>query len=725
MFSFFWFFYSFTLLDGIKLQKVSSAKLKIRFLAAFSVKIPSLSSQINRAKIKDMSKAFDPKKNYSATQKAVGYVTREKALQKDYDRVGFRAGLEVHQQLKTRKKLFCNCPSGVYNRKGDYDAEIIRHMRPTLSELGEYDGTALMEFKTRKTIIYQIKNQTACTYDIDDTPPFPLNREALDIALEIAHLCKLNIVGEVHIIRKQYLDGSIPTGFQRTAILGVEGEIQLQNKKVRLIQLSLEEDSCREVSDIGHERVYQTDRLGMPLIETVTYPDFSTPDEVREGAEYIRFLNRSTGKVNVGIGAGREDVNVSCRGGARVEIKGVAHNQWIPELTHNEVFRQWSLLRIRDLLLERIKEIRKWEIKSLPVDPEKLALDFPEGKNIWETGCRIVAVNLPCFQGILSHFTQPGKMFADELSDRLKVIACIEKPNMAHSEELEPEGRVGRWEGLQKVLDAQDQDTQLLIWGPEEDIPTALETIEERCRFAFEGVPRESRKSFANGTTIFERVLPGPNRMYPDTDSVPIPLEDAYIEEMQDRLPMDVSYMYRQMREWGIPSDTYVYILRNNLFPLIQSIYADLKIAPAFAGTLFGHMLKHIEGQFARSPDFRYERIYDLLCFLKSQRIDLAITGGLLPELYQHPQMDPSSVLASVNFKSIPKSQVLDNIPFLQQIAEQSGVSALPEARIHWIMGQLRPTALGNLGMPDLYEQVADLVLEKRETQSRKAGYHE
>ncbi len=108
-------------------------------------------------------------------------------------------------------------------------------------------------------------------------------------------------------------------------------------------------------------RVYQTDRLGMPLIETVTYPDFSNPDEVREGAEYIRFLNRSTGKVNVGIGAGREDVNVSCRGGTRVEIKGVAHNQWIPELTHNEVFRQWSLLRIRELLLDRIKDSQQVE----------------------------------------------------------------------------------------------------------------------------------------------------------------------------------------------------------------------------------------------------------------------------------------------------------------------------------------------------------------------------
>ena len=109
--------------------------------------------------------------------------------------------------MLTRKKLFCNCPAGVYNDSDDYDAELIRHMRPTLSELGEYDGTALMEFKTKKEIIYRVKNETTCTYEVDDTPPFPLNKEALDISIEISLLSKLNIMVEVHITRKQNLDG--------------------------------------------------------------------------------------------------------------------------------------------------------------------------------------------------------------------------------------------------------------------------------------------------------------------------------------------------------------------------------------------------------------------------------------------------------------------------------------------------------------------------------------
>ena len=139
----------------------------------------------------------------------------------DYEQLGFMAGLEVHQQLDTRSKLFCRCPAG--RRVAACDAEVLRHMRPTLSELGEYDGTALMEFKTRKEIVYELNRSTVCTYEIDDTPPFEIDPEAVAIAVEMALRFDLNLVSELHVMRKQYLDGSIPTGFQRTAMVGLTG----------------------------------------------------------------------------------------------------------------------------------------------------------------------------------------------------------------------------------------------------------------------------------------------------------------------------------------------------------------------------------------------------------------------------------------------------------------------------------------------------------------------
>jgi glutamyl-tRNA(Gln) amidotransferase subunit E len=652
-----------------------------------------------------MKKKFDAGKNYEATKKKIKYVSRKEATQKDYDRIGFMSGLEVHQQLDTKKKLFCNCPAGLYNKSDDYNAELIRHMRPTLSELGEYDGTALMEFRTKKEIIYRVKNETTCTYEVDDTPPFPLNRQALDIAIEISLLSKQNIVGEVHITRKQYLDGSIPTGFQRTAIIGVEGEIPLKHKKIRLIQLSLEEDSCREISDIGHVRVYKTDRLGMPLIETVTYPECVNPDEVKEACDYIRFLNRSTGHVRTGIGAGRQDVNVSCRGGSRVEIKGVAHTRWIPELTHKEAFRQWALLAIRDKLLKKVDHPASWTPKHEFLKNHHLSFSSDLLKKAAETN-QLLAINLPHFKGLLSHFTQEGQVFAGELAGRLKVIACLELPNMTHSEAFEPEFCKEDFKKIASLLDAGDDDAQVIVWGPEIDLKTALETVEERCRMAFEGVPNETRKSFEDGTTIFERVLPGADRMYPDTDSAPIPLETDHITKLGENLPGDVIDRYHTLQKWGIPEDTYTYIFKKNLFPLIERIDKELDVDPKYVGTFLGHTLKFVEGHYTPADTFNYKMILPLFGFLKEQDVDYELVKKMIPLLYEHPKLEFESVLNTLKFKKIQKKEILAKISFLKEIYKKTGRSKQKEHAINWIMGELRPTAVGNINLTELRQEV-------------------
>ncbi|MFO8067709.1 MAG: Glu-tRNA(Gln) amidotransferase subunit GatE [Bacteroidales bacterium] len=657
-----------------------------------------------------MKKKLESQENYKNTRKEIGYVGRKQATQDDYDRIGFMSGLEVHQQLKTKEKLFCHCPAGIYQKDDQFDAEVIRHMRPTLSELGEYDGTALMEFKTRKEIIYRINNRTTCTYEVDDTPPFPVNKEAVDIAIEISLLKKLNIVGEIHVTRKQYLDGSIPTGFQRTAIIGVEGEIELRNKKVRLIQLSLEEDSCREISDIGHTRIYKTDRLGMPLIETVTYPDMINPDEVAEACQVIRFLNRSTDRVRTGIGAARQDVNVSCKGGTRVEIKGVAHIKWIPELTHNEAFRQWALLNIREKLSEKIKSKKdSWKISYKELNPT--AYDFKKKplSDLKKNGYVLYAVNLPMFKNILSHFTQPGQVFADEISDRLKVIACIEKPNMTHSEELKPIVNDEVFTNIKKLLGSKADDAQILFWGKKDDVKTALETIEERCIMAFEGVPNETRKSFADGTTMFERVLPGADRMYPDTDTAPIPLKDSHIKKLGEKLPVVTIEAYKQMKKWQIPEDTYTYILKNNLFPLLKKTVKELGYSPVFIGTLLGHRMKFVEGHYEASADFNYDRIFELLKNIKDRKLEVDIIKQILQIAYQHPKMDFDSLLTSIGFKSINKQEIVENIPFLLKKFNTIKISNEKHARDKWLMGQLKRNAVGNVSLKELKKTIAKI----------------
>lgn len=634
------------------------------------------------------------------------YVSREEATAETYRQMGFRCGLEVHQQLKTKKKLFCRCPAGIYQDGDDYDTQLIRHMRPTLSEFGEYDGTALMEFRTKKTITYRIKRETACTYDIDDTPPFPLNREALTIAIEIALLLKTGIVGELHITRKQYLDGSIPGGFQRTAIVGIAGEIPLSNKTVRIIQLSIEEDSCREVSDIGHERIYTTGRLGMPLIETVTDPDMLNPDEAAEAAHHIRYLGRSTGKVNVGIGAARQDVNVSIAGGTRVEIKGVQHIRSIPELTHNEAFRQQALLKIRKQLSERINDPAEWKIQAVDIDR-----DDPESSKTLATipsDHHAVAVNLPKFAGLLSFFTGPGRSFADEISDRLKVIACIEKPNMTHSEAMEQMSMMpvlsdDRWDRLQSLLAASpSEDAQLLLWGPPADIPTALETIEERCRWAFDGVPNETRKALPDGTTIFERVLPGPDRMYPDTDSAPISIAEEMIAQIRADLPMPIADCSKMLATWGVPDDIHLYILRRNLFPPLRTMIEENKLDPVFAASLLGHTVRNIAGD--REVDS--ERILWTVGSVGDRDLQADLLRILLPLSLTRPTASFDHLLAAARYSPCTEAALLARIPAL--CAQFNGKRSDARKLRNWLMGRLRTDALGNIALSHLSQKVEE-----------------
>jgi glutamyl-tRNA(Gln) amidotransferase subunit E len=467
----------------------------------------------------------------------------------EYHTLGYISGLEVHQQLLTRTKLFCRCPAG--HRVERVDAEVLRHMRPTLSELGEYDGTALMEFKTRKEIIYLLERSTVCTYEMDDTPPFEIDEEAVRIAVELAMLCNLNLVSELHVMRKQYLDGSIPTGFQRTAMVGLSGVIPFRvpelgvDRELRIRQLSLEEDSCREASDIGHRITFRTDRLGMPLTEVVTEPDLLTPLELQAGARLIAQIARATGKVRRGPGAARQDVNVSVAGGRRIEIKGVHHHRGLPQLVHNEAFRQLNLLRIRAELIRRGVQ-RAWfdgsatgpagrEDDGLAIDASGLLRRSGYGplRRALERGEAARAVRLPGFAGILDYRTQPGLTFAHELAERVRVIACPpDRPFMAYDGAEDATLGQRHWAELRRALGAGQDDAIVVVWAPAHDALTAAREIVIRACEALDGVPAETRQAFRDGTTGFERILPGPDRMYPDTDTPPLPLSDALIAEV-------------------------------------------------------------------------------------------------------------------------------------------------------------------------------------------------
>ena len=473
---------------------------------------------------------------------------------KEYHQMGFKGGLEIHQQLNTKQKLFCRCPVGYINDSPS--ARILRHMRPTLSEMGEYDGTALMEFKTKKEVVYELFRDNTCTYEMDDTPPFPINQKALDIAIEIALLLKCNIVDEVHISRKQYLDGSIPTGFQRTAIIGLNGWIPYNNQKIRISAVTIEEDACREVSDTGHIVTFKTDRLSTPLVEVITEPDMRTPTEIAEVNWIIGHLLRSTGKVRRGGGTVRQDVNVSVKGGTRVEIKGVDRIGLIPRLAHSEALRQIGLLQFKKLIQEKFTKKNQLKYRSSDIS----YLLKPYSATL--PGCAaakgriVMGIRISKFAGLMNYPLQTDWVFADELSGRIRVVACLDiMPNLLHSDEPENGGlNPVIWSRLKNQLKAGEEDSVIIVWGDKPDVETAINEIKLRVDEAFIGVPNETRQSIENCITDFERILPGPDRMYPDTDSAPTQLAPVRIQKIMENLvePHWVKYE-RYLNKFKLP----------------------------------------------------------------------------------------------------------------------------------------------------------------------------
>lgn len=454
----------------------------------------------------------------------------------NYKELGLLCGLEIHQQLETETKLFCRCPAKLQGtRIPDYT--IKRLMRPVLGEMGTFDKAMLTEYKKRMNVTYEGYNDVICTYEMDDTPPFSCNEEARRIALEIAMLCNANIIEEMHVCRKNYLDGSVPCGFQRTMILGTDGYIELKNgKKIGINILSLEEEAARRIKTENKTNYFRLDRLGIPLIEVTTDPDINHPDECRECAERIGLLLWST-KVKRVIGSIRQDINVSIKSGTRIEIKGVQKLSWIPILINHEISRQLGLVQIKEELDKR--KIKSTDIPSKGQDITKLIRNNTGfiGKGIAK-GKFLYGINFKDFKGIFGTELMENYRFGTEVSSKVKTIVGLK--GLIHSDEDLSKYKFSN-EDLKKIRKNLNSDPQndsfLLILGSMKEIEKAIDIIIQRIKYALKGVPPETRKALETGNTEFLRELHGGARLYPDTDSNAIfnPPEEA--ELIRKNLP--------------------------------------------------------------------------------------------------------------------------------------------------------------------------------------------
>ena len=473
----------------------------------------------------------------------------------DYKALGLVAGIEIHQQLDTGEKLFCHCPTTL-RETSDHNGEFFRYLRATVSEMGEIDRAAQEEMKHDRRFHY-FTYDTTCLIENDEEPPAPLNNEALSICLTIAKMFGMTPVPQVHTMRKLVIDGSNTSGFQRTALVAFSGVLP---NGARIETICLEEEAAQRVKD----EVFSLDRLGIPLVEITTSPDMHTPEDVQAVAEYIGMVLRSTGKVKRGLGTIRQDVNISIAHGARVEIKGVQELDLIAEVVRREVMRQQNLLSIRDELKSRSAVAGS----SAGVDVTAL---FKETKStVLKKAKKVHAVTLKGFAGLLGWEIQPERRLGSEMSDYAKKCGV---GGIFHTDELPAYGitaeEVTR---LRSHMGAGEQDGVVLVAGANEKQATcAMKQVILRAQLALSDrpVPEETRKMLESGSTAYMRPLPGAARMYPETDVLPILIDDERWESVT--IPELLTHKAeRFVQAYGIEKNYAIQLASSEKLPLFD-----------------------------------------------------------------------------------------------------------------------------------------------------------
>ncbi|MFW9917506.1 MAG: Glu-tRNA(Gln) amidotransferase subunit GatE [Candidatus Thorarchaeota archaeon] len=476
-------------------------------------------------------------------------ISRHSNASYDYEKLGFRAGLEIHAQIKSKRKLFCHCrpimvPPGM---KPDYTFE--RRFRPVLGEMGDYDAGMLIEFEKGYQVVYSTfpAPYDVCSYEFDETPPFFPDEEAIDTAFYLAHYynCQ-SLVDEIVFNRKQYLDGSITTGFQRTAVIGRDGWIIVNGKKMRISNFNVEEDAARRVdfNDRTDRTVFfNLDRLSIPLVEIITdHEDCHSPEDLHDLALLLGLGLRSTKKGVRGIGSIRQDVNISINRGDRVELKGLQDIKMLKTYVDHEIQRQIALIEIMDEL-EKLG-IHEDDFQHFYIDVYDTIEQYTDV--LKEEEWTAFAVRMPKCADILSREVQPGRSFGFEVLDKAELISGLPMAQMFLSSDLPAwMSETNVQEEFSKILGLEANDGFILGIGLPNKVVHAFKKIIERMKIALKGVPQETRRVLPNGNSEFLRVIHGKDRLYPDTDTQGIPIAPERLEQIfsenQPPKPWDLS----------------------------------------------------------------------------------------------------------------------------------------------------------------------------------------
>ncbi|MFH0889707.1 MAG: Glu-tRNA(Gln) amidotransferase subunit GatE [Candidatus Aenigmatarchaeota archaeon] len=572
----------------------------------------------------------------------------------DYQKVGLKYGVEIHQRLATTRKLFCDCPARMSTEQPI--ANVNRKLRAVAGEMGSVDMAAAYEFVRNRMFTYHLFKEETCLVDIDEEPPHPIDPEAVKTVLELALLLKADIPGEIHVMRKTVIDGSNPSGFQRTAIIGLNGTLSYANKKILIPAIAVEEESAGIVSNDNENVVYRLDRLGIPLVEISTgLLEGLTPKDAVEIAYHLGMLVRSTGKVLRGIGTIRQDVNVSVAGGNRVEIKGVQTLELIEKAIEYEAQRQVSLVEIKEELKRRGCRLELFE------KPQDVTEIFAETKSkfikkLLAENNRIYAFNLSKFGSLLKKELCPGKTFGRELSDYASAHGV---GGITHTDEdLTNYQMDAEIERVKAFLDFESEDCVVIVAGAGEKVLRACNAVLERCKTSLFEIPREVRSANDDGTTKFSRPLPGSSRLYPETDISPFRITKDLIEETRKHMPETWDRKLNRFTKMGLGKDLSEQIIKSEYLNDFESIAEKTGVSPKFIASVLMSTMKELRRTGIKVEKVNEEKMLEIFKLLEARRIGKEAVPEVLKAVSKYPNQTVDETITKLGMKAITRDEL-------------------------------------------------------------------
>ena len=593
----------------------------------------------------------------------------------DFEKIGLKVGLEIHQQLNTNKKLFCKCRP---IESDEYTEKFSRRLRTAKSELGELDPAALFEKTKSKKISYYANSQSSCLVEKDEEPPHDLDYDAKKISLLISCMLESKIFSEIHVMRKTVIDGSNTAGFQRTMLVSQGGNLNVNGKKIGVQAICLEEDAAKLLKDEQDQRNYSLDRLGIPLVEIALEPVIAKPTEVKEIALTLGRLLRVTGMVKRGIGSIRQDVNISVMNSGVVEVKGVQQLDQLEKIIDYEAKRQYGLI----LIAEKLKKLSITISKEDVFDITEVFKDCESKiiQNALKSKAKIKAIRVRNFSGMFGFEPYPGIRLGKEIGQLVRFFGV---GGVFHSDELPNYGiNDSDVDNVKKYLKLVDGDGFLIIAGEDSKLDYAIDSIINRIKDATQGVPAETRGATQDGETIFLRPRPGASRMYPETDIPSISVLPEEIKLAKENIPKSWNDSIAEIQQkYSLNSQLSEQIFDSEYLELFEKICENKKNSPNFVASILCSSITNLQRKGFDAILLKPEHIIESFELLASDKIPKESLEIIFESIMSGKSENVSIAMQSTDVSSMGEDELNDILDKIIQnnmdLVKERGENAL------------------------------------------------